>query len=328
MKTCYLLTFCAVVSLSVSVSNSLAAGPAFGVGQSGLDDPKAAGAEAAAKAKAAIGTEKPKLVIVFAARPQVNAALIDGVTGVFEKSLVYGCEGYSSLTQEGNFTDRGHDIKSGVSVMAIGGEVNLTPVSAVVAKPANKEARAASYKENGQAIGAALKEAFATAASGKLILTFGNQHVGDNQPYVDGVIDALGKNVKMVGAAAGGDGAKEIVRGEIVHGANVAILMSGNFKVSTAGATGDQVKTADATFKQVLNPDGAKPTVIFVFDCGGRRGGMVKAGTLGQELQAMKSNAGGIPLFGFYGGGEIGHKTADGPCVGVGNHIAAAAVYP
>ena len=320
--------FAAVLLAATFTGNAGAAGPAFGVGQSGLEDPMAAGSEAAGKANAALGGVPAKFVLVFAARPQVKPALVNGVARVFEKTLVYGCEGYSSLTQDGNFTDRGHDIKSGVSVMAIGGEVSLTPVSSVVAKAAKKEDRAKVYRDNGKAIGAALKEAFAAAGPGKLILTFGNQHVGDNQPYVDGVLEALGKEVKMVGAAAGGDGASEIVRGEIVKGANVAVLISGSFKVTTAGATGDQVKTADETLKQVLKTGSEKPSVIFVFDCGGRRGGMVKAGTLGQELQAMKTNAGSIPLFGFYGGGEIGHKTADGPCVGVGNHIAVAAVFP
>ena len=307
---------------------SKAAGPAFGVGQSGLDDPKAAGAEAAGKAKAALGGAAVKIVIVFAARPQLKPQLVEGVAAVFDKPLIYGCEGYSSLTQEGNFSDRGHDIKSGVSVMAIGGDVTLTPVSSIVAKPATKEDRAKVFRANGAAIGAALKEAFATPAPGKLILTFGNQHVGDNQPYVDGVLGVLGNQIKMVGAAAGGDGASEIVRGEIVKGANVAVLMSGSFKVNTAGATGDQVKSAEETFKQVLKDNAEKPSAIFVFDCGGRRGGMVKAGTLGQEFQAMKTHAGAVPLFGFYGGGEIGHKTQDGPCVGVGNHIAVAVVIP
>ena len=329
MKHSHLLSFLAALFLAGTLPQTADAGsPVFGVGQSGLDDSKTAGAEAARKAKAALGDAPVKLVIVFAARPQVNAGLIEGVASVFEKSLVYGCEGYSSLTQEGNFTDRGHDIKSGVSVMAIGGDISLTPVSSVVAKAATKEDRPKVLRENGKAIGGALKDAFAAAASGKLILTFGNQHVGDNQPYVEGVLEVLGKDIKMVGAAAGGDGAREIVRGEIVKGANVGVLMTGNFKVRTSGATGDQVKTADETLKQVMTTGGEKPSVIFVFDCGGRRAGMVKAGTLGQELQAIKMNAGSIPFFGFYGGGEIGHKTQDGPCVGVGNHIAAAAVIP
>jgi len=305
------------------------AAPVFATGQSGLRDARAAGAEAAGKAKAALGANPAKVVLVFSARPQTNSQLIDGLSEVFDKSLVYGCEGYSSLTLDGNFADRGHSIPAGVSVMAIGGDVSITPVSAQVGAPSANANAASVYRQNGKAIGAALKEAYATALPGKLILTFGNQHVGNNQPFVTGVQDVLGKDIKMVGAAAGGSEAAEIVGGTIVKGTNIALLMAGHFKVNTAAGTGKQhVNAANETFKEVLNTGAEKASVIFVFDCGGRRADMIKANTLGQELDAMKANAGKTPIFGFYGGGEIGHQTLEGPCQGVGYHVAAAAVIP
>ena len=305
------------------------AAPVFAIGQSGLQDAKAAGIEAAHKAKAALGATPAKVVIVFAARGQTNPQMVEGLSEVFNKSLIYGCEGYSSLTQEGNFADRGHSIAAGLSVMAIGGDVNITAVSAQVAAPATKEDTAKVYRENGTAIGTALKEAYASSFPGKLILTFGNQHVGSNQPFVMGVQEALGKEIKMVGAAAGGSAANEIVGGTIVKGTNVALLLTGNFKVNTAAATGKQhVKAADETLKQVLNKEADKVSLLFIFDCGGRRGDMIKANTLGQEFESIKANAGKTPFFGFYGGGEIGHKTQESPSEGVGYHIAAAAIVP
>ena len=275
-----------------------------------------------------MGAASPKIVLVFAARPQLTPQLVEGVAEIFDKALIYGCEGYSSLTPAGNFADRGHAISSGVSVMALGGDVAFSTASAEVGKPADKADGTRVFHENGKALGAALKEAWGAAHAGKLIITFGNQHVGSNQAFVEGVAEVLGNDIKMVGAAAGGGGAKEIVRGEIVTGTNIAILMTGHFKVKTAAANGDEVQTADAAFKSVLAKGGEKAALIFVFDCGGRRGNMLKAGTLVQEWQTMKSNAGTIPFFGFYGGGEIGHKTPDGPCQGVGVHIATAAVIP
>ena len=305
-----------------------AAAPLIGIGQSGAVDAKAAGKEAADEAKSALGAAEPKIVIVFAARPQLTSQLVDGVAEVFDKALVYGCEGYSSLTPAGNFAERGQAIAAGVSVMAIGGDVAFTAASAEVGKPADKADSARVFRENGKALGDALKEAWGAAHAGKLIITFGNQHVGDNQPFVEGMAEVFGSDIKMVGAAAGTGGAKEIVRGEIVAATNVAILMTGNFKVNTDAANGDEVQTADAAFKSVLANGGDKAAFIFVFDCGGRRGNMVKAGTLAQEWQTMKSNARTIPFFGFYGGGEIGHKSPDGPCKGVGVHIATAAVIP
>ena len=308
--------------------NASAAGPLVGIGQSASEDAQVAGKDAATEAKTALGTAAPKIVLVFAARSQLTPQLVEGVAKIFDKALIYGCEGYSSLTPKGNFADRGHSISSGVSVMAIGGDVAFSAASAAVGKPADKADSARVFHENGKTLGAALKEAWSTAPAGRLIITFGNQHVGSNQPLVDGVAEMLGNEVKMVGAAAGGGGAKEIIRGEIVTETNIAILMTGNFKVNTAAANGEEVQTADAAFKSVLSNGGDKAALIFVFDCGGRRGNMIKAGTLVQEWQAMKTNAGTIPFFGFYGGGEIGHKTSDAPCQGVGAHIATAAVIP
>lgn len=301
-----------------------ASGPVFGVGQSSNGEAKAAGIEAASKAKAGLGGAEPKAVLVFAARPQLDPQLVEGVAGVFERNLIYGCEGYASLTPEGNFCEGGHSILKGVSVLAIGGDVTIVPAWAKVAKPAVKVDRAKVYRENGNALGEALKPAYAAASAGKLVLTFGNQHVGDNQPFVEGMAKVLGKEVKMVGAAAGGETAKEIVRGEIVKGGNVALLMTGNFTVRTAAAHGEEVATADQAFKAVVGIGGEK--LVFVFDCGGRRGNMIKAGTLRQEWEVMQSNAGKVPFFGFYGGGEIGHKTATGPSEGVGVHIVTAAI--
>lgn len=321
----FLLTSLLLPALSPIAS---AAGPVFGWGQSAAVDAKIAGSEAATKAKAALGATEPKVVLVFAARTQLTPQLIEGVAAVFDKSLIYGCEGYSPVTPEGNFAEAGHSIKAGVSILGMGGDVEFTPASAVVAKAAAKTDRPGVFRENGKAIGAALKQANSAAKGGKLILTFGNQHVGDNQFFVDGVMEELGKEIKMVGAAAGGDTACEIVRGEIVKGANVALLMTGHFKVNTAAGHGNEVQTADEAFKAVLGNGGNKAALIFVFDCGGRRGNMLKAGTLTQEWQAMKTNAGAIPFFGFYGGGEVGHQTLTGPCQGVGYHIATAAVIP
>ncbi|MEI8235375.1 MAG: FIST C-terminal domain-containing protein [Verrucomicrobiota bacterium] len=327
MKT-HLPVVAAAFFLVLFSGNLGAAVPLVGIGQSGSEDAKVAGKEAAAEAKTALGSAAPKIVLVFAAHSQLTPQLVEGVAEIFDKALIYGCEGYSSLTSKGNFAERGTAIPAGISVMAIGGDVAFTAASAAVRNPAENAEIARVFHENGKALGAALKEAWSAAPAGRLIITFGNQHIGSNQPLVDGVAEVLGTDVKMVGAAAGTGGAKEIVRGEIVTRTNIAILMTGHFKVNTAAANGEAVQTADAAFKTVLGNGGDKAALIFVFDCGGRRGNMVNAGTLVQEWQAMKTNAGTIPFFGFYGGGEIGHKTLEAPCQGVGGHIATAAVIP
>ena len=53
---------------------------------------------------------------------------------------------------------------------------------------------------------------------------------------------------------------------------------------------------------------------------------MIRNGNFPAELAAMKEAAGQIPLFGFYGNGEIGHKNNDTAPRGVANHISTCAI--
>ena len=69
-----------------------------------------------------------------------------------------------------------------------------------------------------------------------------------------------------------------------------------------------------------------KPKLVLVFDCGGRRGMMLKNKNFPKELEAMKEVAGSAPIFGFYGSGEIGQAGCDSPAHGVGYHISACAI--
>ncbi|MCX7005886.1 MAG: FIST C-terminal domain-containing protein [Kiritimatiellaeota bacterium] len=293
-----------------------------GTGASSLADAKAAGTEAAKLARAALGGESPKLVVVFAARKQLTPELVSGVAEVFEKALISGCEGYAPLTAAGNFADQGHEIKSGVTVLALGGKAEVKLVADVVRKEDGKDGFAAC----GQRIGDQLKAAVAAASGSKLIFTFGNQHVGSNQPFVEGLLKALGGNVPVVGAAAGGGSAKEIVKGELV---TVAVLISGNFKLGLGlcGGNGDLVAKADESLTKSVKAQPGKPALVLVFDCGGRRGELFKQKKLADEFAKILSIAQEVPLFGFNGGGEIGTASASEPAKGVGFSVASAALF-
>lgn len=297
-----------------------------GTGRSEAKDAKEAGAEAAAQAKAAWGKGTPKIVIVFAARSLVKQELVDGVAQHFDKTLIFGCEGYSPVTTVGNFAELGHTIPHGVAVLALGGDVSITVASEpVVAGPDKK----AAFTASGEKLGAGLKDAVAAAKQSRIVLSFGNQHVGDNQPFMDGFYKGTGVVIPVVGAAAGGQGSKEIVKGEIVTGVNVAVLLAGNFKLGVGIAGGSEklaAKAADA-FTSATKEHGAKPIVAFVFDCGGRRGNMFKQKELADEFLFMKKIVPEAPIFGFYGGGEIGAVSLDKPSKGVGFHIAVATIY-
>ena len=297
-----------------------------GSGRSEAKDAKEAGAEAAAQAKAAWGEGTPKIVIVFAARSLVKQELVDGIAQHFDKALIYGCEGYSPVTTAGNFAELGHTIPTGVAVLALGGDVTVVAASeSVVAGPDKK----AAFTASGEKLGATLKGAVEAAKQSRIVLSFGNQHVGDNQPFMDGFYRGTGVVLPVVGAAAGGQGSKEIVKGEIVAGVNVAILLAGNFKmgVGLAGGNDNLAAKAEDAFTSATKEFGTKPVVAFVFDCGGRRGNMFKQKELAAEFSFMKKIVPEAPIFGFYGGGEIGTIALDKPSKGVGFHIAVATIY-
>jgi hypothetical protein len=296
---------------------------AVGVGSSDKEDAKAAGAAAAKLAREALGGSPATVVVVFAARRQVNADLVAGVAESFDSAIVYGGEGYSPVTAAGNFASQGHDIKNGVAVLAIGGNVKATAASETVAEGGDGKA---AFAECGRKIGEQLKPALAEPAAGRIIVTFGNQHVGDNQPYVEGLSAVTGTNTVIVGAASGGRGAKEIVKGAVVSGVNVAILLTGEFKVGVGleGGQGNLVDKTETSLRAAVSAGGGKPVVALIFDCGGRRGGLVKEQKITEEFEVMKRLAGPAPIFGFYGGGEIGQSACGAAARGVGFSVAAA----
>lgn len=293
-----------------------------GVGISEDQSSKTAGIEAAQMAQKELGSEA-KAIIVFASRSQLNTKLIKGISSVFPKKIIYGCEGYSPVTNYGNFHNQGHDIKSGVAILAIGGEADVTIVH-------EKTTINNKWEGCGEQLATKLGDAIKKDASGKLLICFGDQHVGEpNEALVKGLYSILPGNLPIVGAAAGNSDAKEIVAGEIVNATNVALLLSGDFEVNVAcnGGDGDLLEKAQMSFSKSYESGKANPAITFVFDCGGRRNDMHKQNILESEYKLMKEIAATTPFFGFYGGGEIGTKSNGEASNGVGYSIATATVF-
>jgi small ligand-binding sensory domain FIST len=71
-----------------------------------------------------------------------------------------------------------------------------------------------------------------------------------------------------------------------------------------------------------------KALLTLVFDCGGRRGVLFGQKRLGEEYGVMKKFAGDSPLFGLYGGGEVGCAELGAAPTGVGYHVSVAALLP
>jgi len=287
-----------------------------GTGYSELKDARQAGVEAAGKAKAALAGEKAKVVIVFGIDNLNHEQLLEGVTSVFDASIVHGCTSYNSITQEGNCGT--------VAVLAIGGGVEVTAVVADV--------NGNDYKGCGTDIGTQLKAAAACDAPGKVVALFGDCHIPKNDKVVKGICGVLGERFPVVGAAAKKD--ISYFCGKVVgKKKNVAILMTGDFELGCSTlkegpADVDRnklVAAAGQAFKNAVGDDLGRTAMVFAFDCGGRRGKMGKDRP--RELGVMLDVVGkDMPVFGFYGSGEMGPKaTGDAP-KGVGYHISACAI--
>jgi len=294
------------------------------VGDSALVDPAAAGEEAARKAETALAGVKSQMVVVFAARAQLTTALIEGIAKVFPKETIYGCEGYSPLATPTNFADQGHNASHAVALLAIGEGVQALAVHETTKVEGG-------WLGCGQSLGRQLKDAYQPGQG--VLLTFGDQHVGaTNRDLVKGLREVLGDQLPLVGAAAGQSNAKEIVAGEIVTATNVVILLKGAFEVrSMMRGGGDKAEYLTRTKEAfgTVFPEGQPASLLtFVFDCGGRRGVLLGQKQLAEEFGVMKAAVGESPLFGLYGGGEVGCPALGAPPEGVGYHVSVAALLP
>ncbi len=289
--------------------------PTLGVG-TGLSmktDAQAAGIEAAKAAKAALGAQEPKLVLVYDAEAIIDKAkMLEGVCSVFDASVVYGCPGYGPLTQESN--------QGNVGVLALGGDIG---VSIAVAKTDGD------HQACGERIGTALLEASKTDAPGKLLLLFGDCHVPADDDLVKGVCSVLGETFPAIGGASRTEPDKNgdvFTQGKIASGQNIGILLTGDFRCGFAMKKDNSpeglITSARDAVKEAFA--GQNPALAFVFDCGGRRGKMED--NVPKELEAIKEVAGDVPLFGFYGSGEIGHLNNGTPSRGDGFHISVCAL--
>jgi len=139
----------------------------------------------------------------------------------------------------------------------------------------------------------------------------------------------LGETFPIVGAAAFQDSV--VVKGEVCKAkTNIGLLVTGRFACGF-GLMKDMspeglIDSARQTFKTAIGEKKDKVALVLVFDCGGRRGAMLKQKSFPRELEAMKEVAGTAPIFGFYGSGEMGCAATGAAPKGVGYHIAACAI--
>lgn len=261
--------------------------------------------------------KRPKVVLVFD-NVQDRPSMLAGVAQVFDPTIVFGCSTYGPITEAGN--------QGSVGVLALAGDFS----AAIAVADAGGDLKAC-----GRDLAVSLKKAAGSHdTTGQLLILFGKCHVPANDDLTAGAREVLGDAFPIVGGAAS-EGELVYYQGKILKESNVGVLLSGPFSVGLAmhgpqepQAIIDSAQRAveEATAQATAQSSGA-PSVVFAFDCGGRRG------TLGdqtpRELAAMrKALAAQVPLFGFYGSGEIGPPQLGAPSRGVGFHVSVCAITP
>ncbi len=304
------LTAFTLLALAAS-AGAHAAGIAVGNGHSELEDGQKAGAEAAKKAKAAIGDAEVKVVLVFdrIKGKEGKEAMLKGIASVFDASIVYGCSAYAPITQDCN--------TGTVGVMAIGGDISIAPAVADLE---------GGHKTCGQKIGEKLEAVKVPKGAGYVVLLFGDCHVPKNNDLVGGVCSVLGEKAPVAGAAA--MGGLLYCQGKILTKSNLGLMLFGDFtcgfatKKAPAKEKARVIAVAGEAAAQAVGDK--KAALVLAFDCGGRRGQM--GGEIDKELAAMCGAIGDAPLFGFYGSGETGPADNDSPPRGVGYSIVICAI--
>jgi hypothetical protein len=285
-----------------------------GTGISALTDPFRAGAEAALKARKALGGGEARAVIVcdsLAGDAEARRRMIEGIAWFFDTAIVYGCSGFGPITRDSN--------SGTVGVLALGEAVEVTSACEEVA---------GDHGTCGRKLAEALRKAPPAKGSGHIALLLGDCHVPANDALVRGFVAGLVSPVPVVGGSCPQNG-YVYDRGTMKQNGNIALVISGDFRVTTAlgSAPGaDQIarSAADAVGRALAGQTSA-PALVLAFDCVSRKQALGEAAST--ELEAIRGIVpGGTPVFGFCGSGEIG-SDGTGPPRGVGAHIAVAALF-
>jgi hypothetical protein len=304
----------------------------FGVGASDDTDPLMAGCGAATAAADALGDAPVKAVLIsecFEDR-QRKAQVLEGVTAIFDPSVVFGAATYGSFTQGGVWTGES------VAVLAIGGD----GVAVASACQTDLGTAALTPAEHMDEIvtrlcpaGAQLAGKLPRSDKDRLLIVLADAHSPKNASLVTGLQHAVAPDLPIVGGSCNKNAGQSFIyyRGRMLSDAAAALVVSGDFQVALAGRQAKEnaaiIATAEAAGREALArlaERNARPALALAFDCAGRKG---RLDDVADERAAMRRALGDrLPLFGSYGAGEIGPADTGGDkpealSAGVGWHI-------
>ena len=295
------------------------------------EDPLSAGKTAAAELKRQLGDLTAKAILVgetYEGR-ESKAKVVEGVCSVFPAAIVFGGSTYGGFCQKG--------VCGGESVMvsAIAGSgVDVQPAciekmdTAGLTLEQNRE----ELEKRIAAAGSVLAGKFNRTDRTRLLLVIADAHSPKNGALVQGIQSVLGPAFPITGGSVNKNAGQSFVywQGRLLSDAVVGLMLSGDFKLALAGRQAKDNDQVIATAREgaaeaiaALQKQGARPAVLFAFDCAGRKG---KLKNVADELSAIRQSTGAdLPILGTYNAGEIGpadvaDKTAGVLSSGMGWH--------
>jgi len=233
--------------------------------------------------------------------------LLQGVCSVLPKHIVLGGATY------GSFSQAGCSDFDAVCLLGIGGEGISAAAGLVTSLGTAKltfDTHQAEIEKRLRAAGAKLAGKLRRTDDDRLCILIPDAHSPKNQAIVEGVQAVMGKAFPITGGCVNKNAGQTFVyyRGKMYEDAAVALLLSGDFKVSLAGRQAKEQDKVIATANQgaaaALARAKGKPIAALAFNCAGRRS---KLKRMADELAAIQKEMGkDLPLFGCYCAGEIG----------------------
>ncbi len=288
-----------------------------------------AGKTAALTLKRQMGNVAPHTVIVTDCfdEASLKKKMLKGVCSVFSRNIVFGGSTYGSFTQNGCL-----DLDS-VCLTGIGGG-GISVSTALVDNVHTTHLTADNNKNKLEKIlynaGRQLADWLPKSPNDRLVIAIPDAHSPKNQFFVEGMQTVLGNDFPITGGSVNKNAGQTFIYygGRILNGGALALMLSGDFRTSTAGRNAREnskvISTAKEAAEEALVKLQAAPLAAMAFNCAGRKG---KLDNLEDELHAIQEVVGkNLPLSGCYCAGEIGpaDQTENNPGVfssGVGWHI-------
>lgn len=158
------------------------------------------------------------------------------------------------------------------------------------------------------------------------LLLVGDCHVPADQTLVEGVQSVLGAGISVYGGSTSYEADsyyQGVARRDSAFG--IAIMGSKASSVLAGGSANEKEAIALACLgtKQVMSANN-RAKMLMLFECAGRQGLLSDCDLERKALMAQIAKP--MPIFGFYGSGEIGMPEGSTKCEGRGVHVSSAAV--